>query len=147
MAKVDIKHTCGHFETMFLYGNIEEKIEKKEKLTCAECYKKEQILKIANEIVKISKSGELVKLKGNEEEVKCAELIRAGAILRMQERIEKIKINRGEEVGGIVQRTTIPTVNRYPKAKFWIDNRVNIIGALNDSYTIEAIKLGIDKLY
>lgn len=76
MAKYEINHTCGHTETVQLYGNHterERKIEWLESQECPACRRKKEL----EEAEKINSGLELPELEGSEKQIAWATTIRA----------------------------------------------------------------------
>lgn len=110
MAKYEINHTCGHTETVQLFGKCSErerKIEWMERQECPECRRKHEAEKAA----KITEGMELPELTGSDKQVAWANSIRAKFI-------EGIKMSEG-----IKKEAAIKLICKVTDAKTFIDCR------------------------
>jgi len=143
MAKYDVTYSCGHSETVQLYGPTRERERKIEWMErsgfCPDCYKaKKDAERVKTETA--AKEGiDLVALTGSEKQIKWADSIRAGFLSNIKKQVESARTH------GLADEATITktvdavtaTVNRYPEAKFWIESRDNVEVALDKTYQEE----------
>jgi len=90
MAKYNVTYSCGHTETIQLYGNIEDRERKIKWLSenglCPDCYKKQKAAEraVAIEFIK-TECGILPTLEGSEKQVAWAEDIRLNWLLEAKQ--------------------------------------------------------------
>ena len=114
MAKYDITCSCGHTETVQIYGKAadrEREIARRERGICKECWKAEQ----AQAAQETAKTFDLVQLEGSEKQVAWANDIRAKIF---------------DKYGSQLQAATDEKTKSFMKflvgqssAKYWIDRR------------------------
>ena len=150
MAKYDVTYSCGHSETVQLYGPTRDRQRKIEWMErdglCPECFKAHKEAKQAEKEAKAVEGLELVALTGSEKQIKWADSLRAQTLADVRRRVENVRASKGDTVADNVLAASTSAMNRYPDAKFWIDNRDNLLTALGAAYREEAIKLGLDKV-
>lgn len=113
MAKYEIKHICGHTETIALFGKHESRyarIEYLEKQECLECRRKRE----AEEAEKIGAGLELPELSGSEKQVAWANTIRAKVV-------QFIKDHTKPET--MMESEAFQTVIKIKTARYFIDHR------------------------
>lgn len=106
MAKYAITHSCGHSETVQLYGKHTDRsryMDNAERRQCRDCYN-------ASLVAKTADMG-LPALTGSDKQVAWAETIRAKALLNAAESLDDV----GAEVMAIVRAKET--------ARYWIDRR------------------------
>ncbi len=132
MAKYSVTFSCGHEETVELYGKTadrERKIEWMENYAvCSECYQRHK-----KEQEEARKAGRnLPDLEGTPKQVAWAEKIRDG-IFTDWEKIANIKDARAVKFTAYLQNQTT--------ARFWIDNRGKAIRDLAEEWMENKSKL------
>jgi hypothetical protein len=149
MAQYTITHTCGHAETVQLYGPGRERERKAEWMTqnvCPECYKAEQAAKrqAENEAAAVQNTAEnLPELLGSPKQVAWAETIRrkaldAAARVRRVDPTALAAATKPETVAmGTeyvqVYEATMAKLRTETSAKWWIDNRDTADTMLEDA--------------
>jgi len=134
MAKYDITYSCGHSDTIQLYGKTKDrewKIANEESKLCPDCWKKqrdEERAKANAEAAEANKAAGLPELEGTEKQISWAETIRKSMIEHMEEYyISQItgeaKAEHPEEYKRIMQ--SFEAMKRHTDASWWIDNRLN----------------------
>ena len=111
MAKYDVTYTCGHTETVELFGKTSER-ERKIKwmegnCLCPACYKAEQQAK--------AKVLDLPALTGTPKQVAWAETLRNGVF----EKLEFEKLTRGKNPTD----EFLAWLKDQTESRFWIDNK------------------------
>lgn len=136
MAKYSVTYNCGHKDIVQIYGPSKDRDRKADwyrtKL-CPDCYKAEQAAKAEE----TSKEYGLVELDGTEKQVAWAKKIRASFI---EETLPRIPDG---ELGKTAQECLVASINEMANSKWWIDNRNDINGALNDTYIAKLAEAGI----
>lgn len=134
MAKYSVVFSCGHEETVELFGKTsdrEKKIEwMKRYAVCSECYQQQK--KEAEEERK--KGRNLPDLEGTPKQVAWAEKIR-DAIFTDWEKIANLKDNRAVKFTAWLRR--------QDTARFWIDNRDKPIRTLANEWRENEEKLDV----
>jgi hypothetical protein len=144
MAKYDVKFSCGHTETVYLYGPLKDRYRKIEWMestkVCSACYQaeKEEAKKAEVEAV-AARADEygLPELTGSEKQVAWALAIRDAFFETAQKELEA----QGNEFGKHVYSSVINGYLENTDAKWWIDHR-------NSAYMTGRIRLGsyVEKL-
>lgn len=140
MAKYEIKFSCGHTETIQLYGKMKDRQRKIEYFEreglCSECYKKvvaqeeQDVAKKAD--IYIKSIGGVPELEGSEKQVAWAEKIRKQLIceaieykkdvldkLGKRTRFQKIDVTTEEKFDNVLAYN----FSTITSARFYIDNR------------------------
>jgi hypothetical protein len=158
MAKYEVKHSCGHTETIQLYGphkNREWVISKEEEKLCSDCWQEHLKTKREKDFEKAKKENEkreLPDLIGTPKQIAWAETIRA-EFFRLADLTEKprnevsdndLYFHIGEDLKSEYRVPKI-TEEQYAimiaqdMASFWIENRnLKLIGLIN---SIENIRI------
>ena len=114
MAKYDITCSCGHVETVQIYGKAsdrEKEIARREKGVCKECWQAAQ----AEAAQETTQTFNLVQLEGSEKQISWAENIRA-----------KIFDRYGNQLKAATDEKTknfVAFLMSQSSAKYWIDRR------------------------
>jgi len=125
MAKYDVKFSCGHEETVELFGKSadrERKIAYFEKHgVCSECYKTQQAAAAAEKTA----AWELPELTGTPKQIAWAEKLRADRFEEMDNAAKKVGKASAAEAAAADARVARFTnwLKGQTEAKFWIDNR------------------------
>ena len=154
MAKYEVKMSCGHVETIQLFGKMEDRYKKiawlEENGVCAECHKAQKKQEHAEATAKAAEKAtaeKLPALTGSEKQISWALVIRAQKLAQVDTMLEKISAacNGDEEKIALakIQSQAIKNVLvSYTDSKFWIDNRdyplKEIIKVNNLAATIKA---------
>lgn len=144
MAKYEIKFSCGHTETIQLYGKMKDRQRKIEYFEreglCSECYKKalaqekESKEKVIDSYIE-SVIGQLPKLVGSEKQVAWANKLRKEMIADALQVKEETKSQlKSEKLYDDVIAYNFSTIS---DAKFYIDNR-------NDSFRYSVLKIFVE---
>lgn len=114
MAKYDVTCSCGHTETVQIYGKAadrEKEIARREKGICKECWKAQQ----AESASETTRAFGLAQLEGSEKQIAWANDIRAKIF---------------DKYGSQLQAATDEKTKNFaaflvgqPSAKYWIDRR------------------------
>lgn len=129
--KCTVTYSCGHQGQVEVFGSSKDRESKlnwyKNKAVCPACYKAQK----ESETAKTSEG--LAQLTGTEKQVKWANDLRA-------EFISKVKAGiPATEDGQKALALLMEAVNEKTEAKWWIDNRSNLKGAINQVY-MEKVK-------
>lgn len=154
MAKYEVKMSCGHVETVQLFGKMDDRYKKIEWLekngVCTECQKAQKAQEHAEATAKAAEKASaenLPELTGSEKQINWALTIRAEKLAQVDTMLEKISAacNGDEEKIALakIQSQAIKNVLvSYTDSKFWIDNRdyplKEIIKVNNLAETIKA---------
>lgn len=111
MAKYDVTYTCGHTETVELFGKTSERERKIEWMEgnclCPSCYKEKQ--------QEEAKAFDLPALTGTPRQVAWAETLRNGVF----EKLEFEKLARGKNPTD----EFVDWLKGQTESRFWIDNK------------------------
>ena len=135
--KITITRSCGHDETVALFGahaDRDRKIEWMKTSKCSECYKSEQETKRAEERAaelqaakSASDANALPELTGSEKQINWALVIRAKLIEGINYIVAKTKEAQEEGRATEEQATRVyqivDAIIAHDDAKYWIDNR------------------------
>lgn len=154
MAKYTIKRSCGHTETIQIYGKVSERDGKaawEEGKLCYECYKAAQVAKHAAENQSAAQAAEtagLPALSGSEKQVSWAQTIRIKMIEEANKIEEKsVAMLDRIKIGDIPPGATEDRINtavaelqgniaavkklkETSSAKWFIDNRMDSINQI-----------------
>lgn len=128
--KVTIKRSCGHEETVSVYGTGKERdsrIEWLKSTACKSCYKEEQL----NSTSEHATNMNLPELTGSEKQVAWAMKIRNEKITEIVElfglftRLADGNEKKTEELNTIAK--CVESIKQISDSKYWIDNR-DVIG-------------------
>jgi hypothetical protein len=135
MAKYDVTFSCGHEETVELFGKEterEKKIKWYEKFgLCSECRKAEQERKEED----IEKTYSLPKLTGSDKQISWARSIRANAVRKVAELVkERIAESPADEktFQGMLDEW-ISCARKETKASWWIARRNEYIISMDSA--------------
>lgn len=133
--KYEVTYTCGHQETIQVYGKASEReytIANKEKQLCYECYK----AKMQEDAKKDAAENALPELTGSEKQIIWATTIRAQAlpILEHVTNTERAKLARLSGIvkmrdGAIIEKNIknmeemTEAIKNKTESSWWIDNR------------------------
>ncbi len=151
MAKYDVKFSCGHEETIVLFGKETERKRKIEWFErngiCSKCYK-ECLDEETNYIKEECNAYGLTITIGTEKQIKAAYKIAAkyfkdhdNAVVKIKNEIAKCqeqnperaqKMQASLEEGILVRQLALIKIN----SKFWLDNQYNIFDALNKEFKV-----------
>jgi len=119
MAWYDVTYSCGHSESIQLYGkhtDRESRIKYLEGTLCPACYLK----KIQEETEKTTKEFEMPELTGTPKQIQWAKTIRADTITSLSEKrnyyVNEGGFSRFDEVMAYL-------ISNYKDAHWWIDSR------------------------
>ena len=115
--RYNIKHSCGHYKELFLYGKEEEREEKKRQLEeemCAEC--KRQKSAAEAKIFKIERK--LPDLTGTEKQKNWAESIRMDVIKKCEAALAEQNCDKTEKA-----ITFLKWLSEKTSSVFWINKR------------------------
>jgi hypothetical protein len=130
MAKYDVTYSCGHTETVQLYGSNRERDQKirwyEKSCLCSKCYAEKQAADRAAELesAKIL-TAELPTLTGSEKQISWATTIRAKIMAEKENIMANIQADKINLITGIVDDITNKT-----QASWWIDNRQQNLASL-----------------
>lgn len=137
MAKYTIRRSCGHTETVQIYGKVSERDGKaawEEGRLCMECYKAEQAAKreqASKEADSAAKALELPALSGSEKQVSWAQTIRAKMIEEAKKIEEKsVAMLNQIDSGNIPATATQEAIN---KAKKELQGNIDAVKRLKDT--------------
>lgn len=156
MAKYEITHTCGHGETVQIYGTNthgerERSAEWQASRLCRDCYRAQQTAQAAADAAAQS----LPALQGSEKQIAWALTIRAKALADAQQAIDRqqaIILRRAgvESVAGLdagqraawdrgvaLLQSGLAALRAQTDSRFWIDRR----GLVDDEWMREAGQL------
>jgi len=130
MAKYDVTYSCGHSDTVQLYGKTRDRewrLAREQEKLCPECWKKYREEERAKENAKAAeanKAAGLPELEGTEKQIAWAETIRKSMIDHVAEYYisqitDEAKAERPEIMKGF------EAMKRHTDASWWIDNRLN----------------------
>lgn len=133
MAKYDVTMSCGHVQTVQLFGKMIERDKKiawlEKNGICTECQKAETERKHAEETAKAAEKAvadKLPELTGTEKQVNWALTIRANIFTELDKMLENKKSRMDAETfaENELQVKAIKNVlAKFTEARFWIDNR------------------------
>ena len=152
MAKYYIEHTCGHSETVELFGKTSERehrIEWLESNPCTECWKKERKAEAEakeaktieaikqklgenayNAFADLSKSANEGELKGSDKQISWAEDIKAKFVHQAIEELQGVVPRLYTEATEQQKTATVNRINALAEvvrtqdsAAWWIENR------------------------
>ena len=122
MAKYDVTYTCGHTETVELFGKTSERERKiawmEGNCLCPSCYKEKQQKEAA--------AFDLPALTGTPKQVAWAESLRNGVF----EKLEFEKLTRGKNPTD----EFLAWLKDQTESRFWIDNRGASIALLEKKW-------------
>lgn len=159
MAKYYIEHTCGHEETVELFGKVSERerrIEWLEAHSCTECWKKERKAETKareakaieaikqklgenayNAITGLAKSTNEGELKGSDKQVSWAEDIKDGFVHQAIKELWGIVLRLHTEATDRQKTVVTARINAIAEvvrtedsAAWWIENRNDIAKAV-----------------
>jgi len=149
MAKYSAKFSCGHTETVELYGPEKDRSRKLAWMAgkvCSACYKADQSARAAEAV---DAAGELPALKGSDKQIAWATTIRAGiaADLGAQRAAiaaiaPKVAGNAEAEAGIAAAYAAMDAALAQTSAAWWIDNRTTgrvAVAALTDNANARAL--------
>ena len=131
--KYEVTHSCGHTETIALFGphkSREYRISCEESKLCPDCWKKQQQEKAEQ----FSKENELPDLVGTEKQVAWATRIRSEMVRSMNDRFENLQSCLDNTKGDGEERTKLAEtldlelkefacLVQETSSRYWIDNR------------------------
>lgn len=134
MAKYDVTYTCGHTDTIQIYGpgrDREWKLANEESKLCPDCYKAKleaDRQKQNAEAAEANQAAGLPKLEGTEKQIAWAESIRKSMIDHIIEYYisqitDEAKAEHPEEYERVMKG--FEALKRHTDASWWIDNRIN----------------------
>src|SRR5690554_156523 len=130
MAKYDVTYSCGHSDTIQLYGKTRDRewrLAREQEKLCPECWKKYREEERAKENAKAAeanKAAGLPTLEGTEKQIAWAETIRKSMIDHVAEYyISQIADETKAEHPEIMKG--FEAMKRHTDASWWIDNRLN----------------------
>lgn len=134
MAKYDVTYTCGHTDTIQIYGpgrDRERKLANEESKLCPDCYKAKleaDRQKQNAEAAEANQAAGLPKLEGTEKQIAWAESIRKSMIDHIIEYYisqitDEAKAEHPEEYERVMKG--FEALKRHTDASWWIDNRIN----------------------
>jgi len=122
MAKYDVTYTCGHTETVELFGKTSERERKiawmEQNCVCPTCYKEKQQKEAA--------AFDLPELTGTPKQISWAETLRNGVF----EKLEFEKLARGKNPTD----EFVDWLKSQTESRFWIDNRGASIALLEKKW-------------
>ncbi len=134
MAKYNVTYTCGHTDTVQIYGpgrDREWKLAREESKLCPECYKKHLDEERARQNAEAAEANQLAglpQLEGTEKQIAWAESIRKSMIDHIIEYYisqitDEAKAEHPEEYELVMK--AFEAIKQHTDASWWIDNRVN----------------------
>lgn len=133
MAKYDVMMSCGHTQTIQLFGKMEDRRKKIAWLEnhglCTECAKKETERNHAEATAKAAAKAvvdNLPELTGTEKQVNWALTIRAKILAEVDKKIEDNKSRMDAEIlakSELQAKAIKKVLAKFTEARFWIDNR------------------------
>lgn len=134
MAKYDVTYTCGHTDTIQLFGKTKDRewrLSNEEGKLCPDCYRAKleaDRIKTNVESAEANKAAGLPNLDGSEKSVAWAETIRKSMLDHLEEWYnskitDEAKAAHPEEWEQITKATE--SLKRRTNAAWWIDNRIN----------------------
>lgn len=133
MAKYTITYSCGHQETIQLYGKTSERmrrIAKMEQCECDACYRAKQLAKA--ETAKEQRG--LAELDGTPKQIAWAMTIRE-SVCKAIDKVRPIATN--DQAKAMLDKWE-QGINAQTSASWWIDNRYEMPSAMTDERTIIA---------
>lgn len=135
MAKYEVTYTCGHSDTIQLYGkgrDREWKLRNEESKLCPECYKKyltEERNRQNTEAAEANQFAGLPVLEGTESQIAWAESIRKEILANIEKQIlsritEEKKGEQLEAYNRVVN--SIELIKLHTNASWWIDRRFKV---------------------
>lgn len=139
MAKYHVTYSCGHDGEVNLLGPHAERERKlawyQEVAVCPDCYRARQ----QAEAAKITEG--LVELTGTEKQVAWANDLRARLIRELNERYPSA--GKDKEKRDKLFALLPAAINERPEAKWWIDNRDDLVRAIAPLWEAKVRKAGL----
>lgn len=140
MAWNEINYSCGHSDSIQMYGPIRDRESKKEWMergVCPDCYrrqKEDERAKASQVAAEQAKASGLPALVGSDKQIAWAETIRKNALASAQnnvlsrEAFAALPADKQESGRGVfeVVRTARDRLETETSAKWWIDNRYSV---------------------
>ncbi len=150
MAKYEVTYTCGHTDTIELFGRMKDRewrLEREKDKLCPECWKKqleEDRAKENAEAAEANKTLGLPELEGTEKQIPWAESIRQQILSAIEKEVLGIispekKKKHPDKYKSILEG--VKSIKQHTAASWWIDRRRNtnynlLIDMINDEVTI-----------
>lgn len=132
MAKYDITYSCGHSDTIQLYGKTKDrewKLASEESKLCPDCWKKhieEERARENAEAAEANQAAGLPTLEGTEKQIAWAETIRKQILDALEKsvigRVDPEKVKDNPENFERFKKS-VELLKRHTDASWWIDNR------------------------
>jgi len=133
MAQYDVKMSCGHVETVSLYGPVRERERKMEWMgrerLCRECYQAERERAAADAARQAAEQG-LPALSGSPKQVAWAESIRADILAQCEAAVAKADkvaaerdLSEADEAELARIHAALDALRAEASAGWWIDHR------------------------
>lgn len=140
VAKYNVTYSCGHSGEVQLFGSHDERERKlawyRDVAVCPDCYRARQQVEAA----KLTEG--LVELTGTEKQVAWANDLRARLIKELHERYPKSSGEKGEKRDKLFE--LLPAaINERREAKWWIDNRDDLVRAIAPVWQDKAREAGL----
>ena len=133
MAKYTITYTCGHTETIQLFGKVSErmrKIAKLEQCECDACFRNKQ-----NEQAEQARQERgLAELQGTPKQIAWATTIREG-VCKALDKVRTIATN--EQANAMLEKWE-QDINAQASASWWIENRYQLPSTMHNERAIIA---------
>lgn len=140
MAKYHVTYSCGHDGEVQLFGPRAERERKlawyHEVAVCPDCYRARQKAEAAQ------LTEGLVELTGTEKQVAWATELRAKLVRELSERYPapvRAKDDKSRALFALLDAT----INELAQAKWWIDNRDDLIRAISPLWQAKAREAGL----
>lgn len=159
MAKYEVKMSCGHVETIQLFGKMTDRDRKiawlEENGVCTECRKAQKEQERAEATAKAAEKASaenLPELTGSEKQINWALTIRAEKLAKLDEVYNKAVAAANGDTDKLANaKLQIQAFKKvfasFTDAKFWIDNRdKDIKTIINANNLAETINAEIDSL-
>lgn len=138
--KYTIIRACGHEEEHYICGPVKDRrwrIERLEDTPCFECEKKERLEAAKQKAAE----WDLPELTGTEKQIAWAMSIRDEALRKCVRDVEEAERRRKQfgvigafEIAKETYAAVFELVNTLTEAKFWIDNRYDVISVIEKMY-------------
>lgn len=139
MAKYSVTYSCGHSGEVQLFGSHRERENKlawyREVAVCPDCYRARQRAE-AEQL-----TGGLVELVGTEKQVAWANDLRVRLIKELNERYPSS--GKDKEKRDKLFALLPAAINERPEAKWWIDNRDDLIRAIAPIWEAKVREAGL----